>query len=157
MHCWGEWPDELFADVGEAAQYIGAYLRKYGRVNVRQTKEKYGTVRVYLSLGWHQMHSITHPGYVFSQYPNWLWKLDCLYLSKAMRLINPLVVKYHIWLYKRAYRNAVKKWPHIRTEILCDADYLELLDDCDDIKRQWNPPLFSEADKKRLGIKDVND
>lgn len=42
MHSWGSWPDELFSQVGEAADFIGQYCRKYGRISVTQTKEKYG-------------------------------------------------------------------------------------------------------------------
>ena len=132
MHNWGD-GFEYFNDVGEAAYYIGNFLRKWGRVGVRDTKEKYGTVRVYLSLGWRQLHCITHPGHCFSRYPDWLWHLDCLYLSKAVRLLNCIVGPYHIWLYNKAYQNAIKKWPHIKEEILVMADFPELIDGNDEI------------------------
>lgn len=126
MHRWGDgFP--YFAEVGQAAYEIGEFLRKWGRVSVRDTKEKYGTVRVYLSLGWYQLHSFTHPGYCYSQYPGWLWKLDVFYFSKIFSKLNYIVVPFHVWLYKLAYKRALKKYPFIREEILCCADYPKLL------------------------------
>ena len=100
-HYWGD-GFKYFSDVGEAAELIGDYCRKYGRINVTTTKEKYGTSRVYCSFGWYQMFSITHPGYVYSRYPKWLWSLDCLYLSKIVRFFNPIVVPYQMFIYRKA-------------------------------------------------------
>lgn len=120
-----EWP--YFIDVSDAARFIGLFLRKWGRVPVRSFKEKYGSVRVYLSLGWYQFHCIFYPGFAYSQFPKWLWKLDCTYGSILIRLVNKLVLPYHIWLYKLAYKKAIKKWPHIKNEILSCSDYPELL------------------------------
>lgn len=136
MHDWSsDWP--YFEDVGLAAQYIASFLRKWGRIGVRDYKEKWGTVRVYLSLGWHQVHCITHPGYCFSQYPKWLWSLDCLYFSKVVQYLNYLILPYHKWLYNKAYQNAVKKWPHIREEILVAVDYPEFIDGNDDVMAKY--------------------
>lgn len=134
MHNWGD--DSVdWKGINDAARYIAEYLVRWGLINVRDYKEKWGTVRVYLSLGWHQLHSITHPRHVWCRYPKWLWQIDCLYISRCMRPLNYLVVPYHKWLYRRAYRNAVEMWPHLRKEILCAADFSELLDD-----------LFQETD-----------
>ena len=121
--------DEKFDYKGlnDAGDYISENLVRWGRVNVRDCKEKYRSLRIYLSLGWHQMHSILYPRYIYNQFPKWLWKLDCLYFSKAVNLLNYIVVPYHIFLYKLLYRRAVKKWPHLKREILCAADYPELL------------------------------
>lgn len=131
-HDWSsDWP--YFHDVSEAAYYIGSFLRKWGRVGVRQTKEKFGCVRVYLSFGWYQLHSITHPGHCFCRYPQWLWVLDCKYFSKLISLLNFIVVPYHKWLYNKAYQNAIKKWPHIRDEILIDADFPEFIEGNDEL------------------------
>jgi len=132
MHDWSDgWP--YFADVDNAARYIGLFLRKWGRVGVRDYKEKFGTCRIYLSLGWEQLHSITHPGHCYSRYPHWLWILDCKYLSKIVRLFNYVILPYHIWLYNKAYQNAIKKWPHIKEEILIQADFPDLIDGNDEI------------------------
>lgn len=126
MHSWGD--DNVDWDgISEAAYYIGTNLRKWGRVSVRDMKEKWGTVRVYCSFGWYQLHSITHPGYAYSEYPRWLWNLDCTYLSKCMWLFNWFVVPCQKLLYRYFYKRAVRRWPHLRAEILSSADFPELL------------------------------
>lgn len=129
MHVWGEWPDELFRQVDDAAYEIGQFCRFWGRIGVRQTKEKYGISRVYCSFGFHQLFSITHPGYVFNRYPQWLWHLDCIYISKLFRFIrlDNLVVPYQRFIYRLAYSRALKKYSLIREEILNGADYQETL------------------------------
>jgi len=101
---------------------------RWGRINVRDYKEKWGTVRVYCNFGWYQIHSITHPRYCYSQYPKWLWKLDCRYGHHVTSLLNWIVVPYHKWLYQLFYRRAIRKWPHLRLEILSGADYSKLLE-----------------------------
>jgi hypothetical protein len=123
------WSDESvdWSGIDAAAEYIGTNLRKWGRIDVRQYKEKWGTVRVYCNLGWHQIHCITHPGHCFNRYPQWLWQLDCRYGRYVAQLLNKVVVPYHVWLYRRVYRLAVNKWPHLEKEITCQADYQELL------------------------------
>ena len=129
MHSWGD-GFKYFDDVGEAADFIGDYLRKWGRVGVRQTKEKYGTVRVYCSLGWSNLHDLLWPGYVYNQWKSpWLWKLEVYFWPKVFHRtgLGYLSYVYHKLLYRRAYKLAVKRWPHIRKEILNGADYRELL------------------------------
>jgi hypothetical protein len=125
MHRWGD--DVDWAGINKAAEFIGTNLRKWGRVNVMQYKEKFGEVRVYCSFGWTQLHNITHPGHAYSRYPGWLWKLDIYYISRLISLLNCIVVPYHIWLYKLLYRKAIKRWPHLRLEILSGADHSHLL------------------------------
>lgn len=127
MHHWGD-GFKYFSDVDEAAFEIGQFLRRYARMSVTQTKEKYGTARVYCHFGWSQMFSITHPGYVWSRYPQWLWKFDVYYISKIIQPLNLVVVPFHRFMYTLAYRLAIKKYPHIREEILGGADYPELLE-----------------------------
>jgi len=109
-----------------AARFIGLRLRKWGRIHVSQYKEKYGTVRVYCYLGWYSFHGITHPGHAYRRYPKWLW-LVALKTGSLVRMWNWLVVPYQEWLYRRIYEQAVKRWPHLRREILADADWYELL------------------------------
>jgi len=131
-HYWGEWPDKRFADVGHSAQFIGDYCRKYGRINVTTTKEKYGTARVYCSFGISSFHCLTHPGYVYGRYPKWLWNLNCDFsYSKVghlfFRLLNKIVVPYQMFIYRRAYELAFKKWPLIKKELLMEPIMLNLL------------------------------
>ncbi len=126
MHLWGDETVD-WAGISAAARFIGTNLVRWGRINVRDYKEKYGTVRVYCDLGWYQFHSITHPSYCYSQYPKWLWSLDCRYGWRLIRPLNWIAVPYHKWLYRRVYRLAVRRWPHLTAEILACADYHELL------------------------------
>jgi len=127
MHFWGD-KNVDWEGIDESARYIGQNLRKWGRVNVAQWKEKYGTCRIYCTLGWYQLHSITHPGHCFSRYPKWLWKLDCKYGTIIIPfLFNWIIIPYQKWLYRKLYKDMVKKYPHLEKEILCMADYPELL------------------------------
>lgn len=125
MHIWDGGSDDI--EIGYAAVYIGRGLKKWGRVSVSDMKEKFGTARVYCRFGWDQVHCITHPGYHFSQYPKWLWTLDCLYFSFVVGYLNYIVVPYQKWLYTYMYGRALRKWPYLRLEILSGADYPELL------------------------------
>jgi len=156
MHYWGDgFP--YFADVGEAAEYLGDFCKRWARFR-GQTKEKYGTARFYATMGHLSLHGLIYPGYYYSQSPAWLWSLDIYYISPALRfLFGRLYGKWCVFIYRKAYKNAVRKWPHIRDEILHGADHLELLDDCDDIKLHWHPPCFSEKDVKRLGTRLINE
>jgi|SRR6185295_3226810 len=126
MHTWDE-EDFDWKGLNEAIEYIALNLKRWGRISVRDYKEKWGTARIYCSLGWYQLHSITHPGHCYSRYPQWLWTFDIYCLSKVVRLLNFVVLPYHKWLYRKLYSNAVKKWPLLRWEILCCADYDDLL------------------------------
>ena len=130
MHSWHDnWP--YFGDVDAAASYIGDFLRRWGRVPVMQTKEKFGSVRVYCSLGWYSVHDITHPGYVYIQYKGLFLKLyyTTLGIQEAvLRLVNKIVIPYHVYLYRLAHRRAIARWPHIRNEILGSPDWREYLE-----------------------------
>ena len=126
MHSWGDEGVD-WKGINDAAHYIATFLVRWGRVSVRDYKEKYGTVRVYCSLGWSQFHSITHPRHCFARYPRWLWSLDCRHGSRILRPLSRLVVPFHCWLYRQAYKRAVTRWPHLRREILAAADFSELL------------------------------
>jgi predicted GH43/DUF377 family glycosyl hydrolase len=126
MHRWGD--DFDWEGLNDAINYIESTLVTWGRINVHQAKEKYGTARIYCSLGWHQFHSITHPRTVYSRYPQWLWELDIDYGTKIVPFLFGWVVHYHAWLYRKTYANAVKKYPHLKEEILCCADYSKLLE-----------------------------
>jgi len=93
MHSYGNWPDELFGDVSAAAEYIGRWLRQYGRINVRDYKEKFGTVRVYCSIGFDQFYNIFFPGYCWIK-PWWPNKLDhwLSYKTPLLKWINAIAV-----------------------------------------------------------------
>lgn len=100
MHMWGEEGVD-WQGIGDAACYIGGFCQRWGRIPVSDMKEKYGTVRVYLYFGFF----------------DWGWK----------SYLNWLVVPYQHRIYRLAYKKAIAKWPHLREEILCGADWQELL------------------------------
>lgn len=119
-----------WAGIEEAASWIGKQLRKWGRVPVLQTKEKWGQACVYTGFGWSSIHSITHPGHAYIRYTgliNWVYYKTYRPMLWVFRLLNKIVVPYHKWLYSYVYGQALKKWPHLREEILEGADWPELL------------------------------
>jgi hypothetical protein len=110
-----------------AAWFIHQYLVKYGRIPVLQSKEKYGTVRVYCHLGYYGFYDLLYPGRVWVHWPRWLNWLDIKCGSAVMRVLNKIIVPYHKFVYRRAYKKAVEKYPSIRENILCTADFPDLL------------------------------
>lgn len=131
MHSWGKWPDEMFRKVDDAAYEIGQFLRRWGRVPVTSTKEKYGTARVYVHFGWTSVHDLTHPGYAFIQYkglPAKLYWATLTVQQAFFRTLNRVVIPYHTWLYRLSYKRAIAKYPEIREEILEGSDWDEYLE-----------------------------
>lgn len=61
MHTWGDEGVD-WDGINDAAEFIGTELKRRARIGVTQYKEKFGTVRVYCSLGWYNLHSIIYPG-----------------------------------------------------------------------------------------------
>lgn len=156
MHNWGA-TNVDWKGLNDAAYFLGEFMRKWGRMGVH-TKEKYGTVRASCMFGWHSIHDLTHPGYAYIQYKRngILWKLA--YSRRVMPLIfqvlNLVVRPYHVWLYRRAYRLAISKWPLLREEILLGADWSEYLEEfglhrirtadrCYTVQLEWHPDNFS--------------
>ena len=128
MHAWGDKTVD-WKGIDEAANYIGNGLRKW-RVSVSQVKEKFGTVRVYLHFGWSGIHDLTHPGHAWIRYKRdgLLWKLQYSTLMHwFFQQLNYIVIPIQKLLYRSYYRAAIRKWPHLRREILAGADYSELL------------------------------
>jgi hypothetical protein len=125
-----DWSEDTFDwnSLNEAIDYMHDYMVKYGRIGVH-SKEKWGTARLYVTFYHGSLHSLTHPGYVYSQYPKWLWTADIYYISPFCRKIGlaSLIQWWQTKVYVRAYANAVKKWPHIKKEITCAADHYDLL------------------------------
>lgn len=125
-----DWSDKNidFEGIEAAAYYIKNFCIRYARLG-GQAKEKYGTVRFYASFGYLSLHTLFYPGYAFSQFPKWLWKLDCdLGFLLMNSFLNELFIKWQAIIYRKAYKNALKKWSHLREEILCGADHKELLE-----------------------------
>ena len=75
--------------IGDAAEFIHMRLENHFEHWVQQSKEKWGTVRVYCY---------------------------CPHDPEAEKV------------YRQAYADAIAKWPHLREEILVDADWPEYLE-----------------------------
>lgn len=126
MHFWGD-KDVDWKGIDNAAEYIHSYCRRWARMG-GQSKEKYGTVRFYTHFGHLSLHSFIYPDYVYSQFPKWLWTFDIDYISPVLqKLVEPWFTKWQMFIYNRAYWNALRKWPHLRGEILSSADFLECI------------------------------
>jgi len=135
MHYWGD--DSVdWKGIDEAGQYIGRNLKRYGRVSVFQVKEKFGEVVVACSLGVSSLLQLTHPGYCYYKpYPKWLMRLDIYVISPMLSPLNYMVMPYHKWLYRYVYKLSLRKWPHLKCEILGGAEwpcYLRGLGDSND-------------------------
>lgn len=93
-----------------------------------QIKEKYGTARWYAYIGGLSLHTLIYPRYIYSQFPKWLWKLDIKYIKPVLQFFfEKAFRKYQMWAYNKGYQEAMKTYPHLRAEILCSADHLELI------------------------------
>lgn len=126
MHRWSDKGID-WSGIDAAAGSIGDFCRKWGRLG-GQAKEKYGTVRFYANFGYLSLSNIIYPGYVYSKFPDWLWKLDCDYIGPFLRFFfEKSFVSWQKFVYNKAYWRALRKWPHLRAEILNSADYIELI------------------------------
>ena len=65
------------------------------------------------------LHSFTHPGYVRSQYPKWLWCFDLDY--QPLRFLTPVINFWQKLVLQYAFTVVTVKYPHIRKEIISDA------------------------------------
>ena len=124
------WADKEFdwGSLYKAVNYVSGFCKRWGRLG-GQSKEKYGTLRFYADFGFLCLHGLVYPGYVYCQFPKWLWKMDIRYIGPFLKKIglNRLFVKWQSFIYRKAYINACKKWPHIQAEILQNMDYPKLL------------------------------
>lgn len=135
VHYWGDedfdWAS-LYAAISEATDI----MRVFGRIGVH-SKEKYGTARwsVYMCDG--TLHSLTHPGHVYSRYPKWLWRFDVKY--KPLRFVAPIIRAYQKQVLRFAFKYICGKYPHIQEELLESAPSNLLPPKLAKIaKRQWS-------------------
>ena len=125
-HDWSE-KDFDWKGLEECVDIIYTTCVTWGRLG-GQAKEKFGQVRFYAQFGYLSLHRLIYPGYHYNQFPQWLWKLDCFYISRVLQFFfeRPFV-----WwqkkVYNFAYQRALAKHPHLRDEILCCADYPEFI------------------------------
>ena len=127
MHQWGN-RNVDWKGIDDAAYYIAHWLKTWVRLPVHQYKEKFGTVRVYCTFGWYGIYGIWRPSYGW--YPKW-WpmKLDFwLAESWGWRQLNKVVILVQQKAYAWRYKKAVEKWPHLKDEIVSQADFGELFE-----------------------------
>lgn len=133
-HYWGE-EDCDWEGINEVCKYLYTYCKRWGRLGLH-TKEKFGQVRAtpwfyhggYFSFFW--------PGYV-AYWPlkqllgerlgSIAIKLQYFTVKHTPKWFTQLVYKYQQRVYARAYRNAIKKWPHLELEIISGMDFPELI------------------------------
>lgn len=121
--------DDKSYDCDMIAYGIGNYLVKYGRICVSQTKEKFGSVRVYCYFGYSCIYNIFYPRRMYIHWPKWLYRIDLAISPYVLKIINPLVIPYQKFIYKKAYAKAVEENPHLAREIILFADWSEFLED----------------------------
>jgi len=140
MHIWGD-KDFDWQALDNAIHLIWWWSTKVGRFG-GQIKEKWGCLRFYVFFSDGTLHSLCKPGYYYSQWPKWFyWGIDWPIIRRVIKY-SGLLWLIHRWqhfIYNFAYQRAVKRFPHIREEILIDADLLELIKGTEDIRAQWKP------------------
>ena len=129
-HMWGS--DFDFMSLNLACDFFASNLQKYGRIQITGCKEKYGTMRLewFFWDGHYQqfVHSAMYPGWLYIQYPRWMYKVDWFITAIA----NKSGLSWCLSAYQRLVFNivtvlAVKKWPHLKDEILEELDFDTLL------------------------------
>lgn len=123
MHIWGDEGVD-WAAINAVAEEIPHHMRRWGRITVHG-KEKYGTVRLEFLYYGFSLNQFFFPGYMYygnSRIQKVFHKIDMSATAQWIytNLINPWYTKYQMWITKRAIKKAVKKYPHIRKEILSD-------------------------------------
>lgn len=127
MHYYGECSDEFFDIIEKTASEIGRFLVRWGRIRVFQTKEKYGTVRVYCAFGFDSVHELIWPRHCWI-HKWWPYSLDLKASDWVMPVFNRLIFPYQKFIYRMAYKRAVAKHESLWKEILVMADHGKLLD-----------------------------
>ena len=121
MHRWGE-ENVDWQGIDNAATWISLNLSRWGRIDVSQSKEKFGEVRVYCSFGG-TLYSFFWP------YETFFWpKLNRFHRLFDRIPLPSLFQKYQEFIYRLVYKKAIAKWPHLKQEILEGADWPEYLE-----------------------------
>ena len=125
MHNWGD-EDVDWDGINDAATYISHFLTRWGRINVMDYKEKFGTVRVYCYISVQGLYWLINPRGGFYRW-NERWKWTTYGSFWFWKRFNFLFNPWQRMIYRLAYRRAIKKWPHLTNEILSCADYPALI------------------------------
>lgn len=131
-----DWNEDSFDwhSLGKACNFF-LYLRSIGRVQISSTKEKYGTMRLeflFWAGHYHEfMHSMIYPGRLFIKWPYLVRLIDMYVFTPIARYsgLCRLVTMYQRLVFNVLTIIAVKKWPHIRYEIMSELEFRDLLYD----------------------------
>lgn len=128
FHVWGD-EDFDWKSLGEAIDLMHCFMSKWGRIGV-DSKEKYGTARLYINWFDGSLYSMVKPGYYYYRWPNWFHVIDYNVIRNISNCTGFTYIfrKYQEKIYSLAYKKAIKRWPSIEEEIVCCADYPELID-----------------------------
>ena len=126
MHTWGE-ENFDWSGLNDCINIVHNTCRRWARLG-GQAKEKFGTLRFYTHFGL-SLHTLFLPGYYhYGWFPRWLITFD---MYVATPVLNFLFGRVWFWwqrtIYSYAYWRALNKYPHLRKEILCSADYPEFI------------------------------
>lgn len=129
MHRWGD-EDFDWESLYHAIEEISSYFTKWRLGN--HSKEKYGTARISIYFFNGSLFELCYPGYVsYWPWKNYskLLKFDIYYVPIIFRFLGltKLIRYFQYKVYSRGYNLAIKKYPHIKKEILICADYPELI------------------------------
>ena len=123
-----EWGEEGFDWKGldDACNIIWNTCITWGRFG-GQAKEKRGCIRFYAYFSGFNLHTFFYPGHMYNRFPKWLRAVDDFLIKTIFRPLQRPMYWYQTKIYNWAYQLALKKYPHLRDEILCDADFPELI------------------------------
>jgi len=113
-------------ELSSAADFLHKELAR-AKIQVLQSKVKFGQVRVYCTFGFLSLHEFLYPGYVWNRFPKWLMKLDFHLLGPITHQLSRILIPVQERWYRRSYKKAVEKFPEVRESILEGADFPELL------------------------------
>lgn len=124
-HTWGD-EDFDWESLDKAINYVVDFNRRWSRLPVHG-KEKWGSMRLECVFWGFSLVWLLWPGYMFKpkNCPSWLFHLDqnLAYKWPVYRLlINWWFIPYQMWIFKLSHTRACKKWPHIKEEIMDEAD-----------------------------------
>lgn len=127
MHLWGD-EDFDWEMLDESIEMVDSFMRFWGRIGV-QSKEKFGTARIYTTFWDGSLHGLVYPSAHFSRFPKWLWAFDLKYLAPLVRYfkLQELVNWYQSKIYGLAYSRAIKAFPKVKIELVVGCDHEELI------------------------------
>jgi hypothetical protein len=128
-----EWGSEFdWKSLGKACRFFSTYLRLVGRIQMIGTKEKYGTMRLewFVWNGHYNelLHAMIYPGQLFIRWPVWMRRIDKVITAFCAKIgICKLISVYQRFIFNIVTLIAVKRWPHIRYEIMDELEFRDLL------------------------------